>query len=84
MKKILVILSVIMIILSILIGSFLIGENAYNIIKEKQELKLKYSILQEENDMLYDYIENIDTFKTLDDAIEASQDLIDQIQMLYE
>ena len=32
----------------------------------------------------YDYIENIDTFKTLDDAIEASQDLIDQIQMLYE
>ena len=84
MKKILVILSVIMIISSILIGSFLIGENAYNKIKEKQELKLKYSVLQEENDMLYDYIENIDTFKTLDDAIEASQDLIDQIQMLYE
>ena len=84
MKKILVILSIIMIISSILIGSFLIGENAYNNIKEKEELKLKYSILQEENDMLYDYIENIDTFKTLDDAIEASQDLIDQIQMLYE
>ena len=84
MKKILVVLSIIMIISSILIGSFLIGENTYNKIREKEELKLKYSILQEENDMLYDYIENIDTFKTLDDAIEASQDLIDQIQMLYE
>lgn len=84
MKQILVILSIILVILSILAGSFLIGENAYNKIKEKEELKLKYSILQEENDMLYDYIENIDTFKTLDDAIEASQDLIDQIQMLYE
>ena len=84
MKQILTILSVILVISSILAGSFLIGKNAYNKIKEEQELKTRYSILQEENDMLYDYIENIDTFKTLDDAIEASQDLIDQIQMLYE
>ena len=40
MKKILVVLSIIMIISSILIGSFLIGENAYNKIREKEELKL--------------------------------------------
>lgn len=84
MKKILTIIAEIMVISSILIGSFLIGKTIYSTTKENQELKLKYSILQEENDMLYDYIENIDTFKTLDDAIEASQDLIDQIQMLYE
>lgn len=79
-----VIIGKILIISSILMGSFLIGKTIYNTAKEKQELKTRYSVLQEENDMLYDYIENIDTFKTLDDAIEASQNLIDQIQMLYE
>lgn len=89
MKTILIIIGETLVILSISMGILLIGnsiirKSTHNIIKEKQELKLKYSILQEENDMLYDYIENIDTFKTLDDAIEASQDLIDQIQMLYE
>lgn len=89
MKTILIIIGETLVILSISMGILLIGnsiirKSTYNIIKEKQELKLKYSVLQEENDMLYDYIENIDTFKTLDDAIEASQDLIDQIQMLYE
>lgn len=89
MKTILIIIGKTLILLSIsmgilLIGNSLIKRTTNNIIREKQELKLKYSILQEENDMLYDYIENIDTFKTLDDAIEASQDLIDQIQMLYE
>lgn len=89
MKTILTIIGQTLILLSIsmgilLIGNSLIKRTTNNIIREKQELKLKYSILQEENDMLYDYIENIDTFKTLDDAIEASQDLIDQIQMLYE
>ena len=84
-KKILSIIIHILLISFISICSFLIGKTIiYNVTKEKQELKIKYSVLQEENDMLYDYIENIDTFKTLDDAIEASQDLIDEIQMLYE
>ena len=84
MKRIFIIIAKILIVLFILIDGFIIGKTIYNTNKEKQELKLKYSVLQEENDMLYDYIENIDTFKTLDDAIEASQDLIDQIQMFYE
>lgn len=84
MKRTLIVIANISIVLFILIGSYLTWTAIYNKTKEKQELRIKYSILQEENDMLYDYIENIDTFKTLDDAIEASQDLIDQIQMLYE
>lgn len=84
MKRTLIVIANILVVLFILIGSYITWTTIYNRIKEKEELKLKYSILQEENDMLYDYIENIDTFKTLDDAIEASQDLIDQIQMLYE
>ena len=84
MERIFIIIAKILIVLFILIDGFIIGKTIYNTNKEKQELKIKYSVLQEENYMLYDYIENIDTFKTLDDAIEASQDLIDQIQMLYE
>lgn len=39
-----------------------------------------YRDSQEENDTLYQFIENIDTFKTLDDAVESSQDLIDYLQ----
>ena len=84
MKRTLIVIANILVVLFILIGNYLTWTAIYNKTKEKQELRIKYSILQEENDMLYDYIENIDTFKTLDDAIEASQDLIDQIQMLYE
>ena len=42
------------------------------------------NILDEENEILYTFIENIDTFKTLEDAIKASEDVIDQIQFLYE
>ena len=39
-----------------------------------------YRDSQEENDTLYQFIENIDTFKTLDDAVESSQDLMDYLQ----
>ena len=39
-----------------------------------------YRNSQEENDTLYQFIENIDTFKTLDDAVESSQDLMDYLQ----
>lgn len=42
------------------------------------------NILDEENEILYTFIENIDTFKNLEDAIKASQDVIEQIQFLYE
>lgn len=84
MKRTLIVIANILVVLLIFIGSYLTWTTIYNKTKEKQELKLKYSVLQEENNMLYDYVENIDTFKTLDDAIEASQNLIDQIQMLYE
>lgn len=43
-----------------------------------------YRDSQEENDTLYQFIENIDTFKTLDDAVESSQDLMDYLQFNYE
>lgn len=43
-----------------------------------------YRDSQEENDTLYQFIENIDTFKTIDDAVESSQDLIDYLQFNYE
>ena len=42
------------------------------------------NILNEENEILYTFIENIDTFKSLEDAIKASEDVIEQIQFLYE
>lgn len=89
MKTILIIIGKTLVLLSIsmgilLIGNYLIRKTTNNIFKEYKELKLKYSVLQEENNMLYNYVENIDTFKTIDDAIEESQNLIDEIQMLYE
>jgi hypothetical protein len=51
-----------------------------NLKAENVALIEMYRDSQEENDTLYQFIENIDTFKTLDDAVESSQDLMDYIQ----
>lgn len=48
------------------------------------EIPENINILNEENEILYTFIENIDTFKSLEDAIKASEDVIEQIQFLYE
>lgn len=42
------------------------------------------NILDEENEILYTFIENIDTYKSIEDAVKASGDVIEQIQFLYE
>lgn len=44
----------------------------------------RYEDLVYENETLWKYIENIDTFKTLDDAIEYRDDLIEQLQFIDE
>lgn len=77
-------ISLIIAIVSIIVSIFIISDIKSDYKYRELILIEQYRNLQEENDMLYKYVENIDTFKTLDDAIEASQDLIDQIQMLYE
>ena len=51
-----------------------------NLKAENVVLIEQYRDLEEENDTLYNFIENIDTFKTLDDAVESSQDLMDYLQ----
>lgn len=77
-------ISLIVAIVTIVISMFIVSDTQSDYESKIIVLTEQYRELEEENDMLYDYVENIDTFKTLDDAIEASQDLIDQIQMLYE
>lgn len=59
--------------------------------KEIVELKQNTSIIQQryddaiyENELLWQYIENIDTFKSLDDAVEYRDDLIEQLQFIEE
>ena len=59
--------------------------------KEIVELKQSTSIIQQryddaiyENELLWQYIENIDTFKSLDDAVEYRDDLIEQLQFIGE
>lgn len=77
-------ISLIVSIITVIISMFTISDVQSDCKSKEIALTEQYRKLEEENDMLYNYVENIDTFKTLDDAIEASQDLIDQIQMLYE
>lgn len=77
-------ISSIVAIVTVIISMFVISDVQSDCKSKEIALTEQYRNIQEENDMLYHYVENIDTFKTLDDAIEASQDLIDQIQMLYE
>ena len=59
--------------------------------KEIVELKQNTSIIQQryddaiyENELLWQYVENIDTFKSLDDAVEYRDDLIEQLQFIEE
>lgn len=59
---------------------FLAMDKISNLKAENVALIEMYRDSQEENDTLYQFIENIDTFKTLDDAVESSQDLIDYLQ----
>lgn len=63
---------------------FSVADKISNLKAENVALIEMYRDSQEENDTLYQFIENIDTFKTLDDAIESSQDLIDYLQFNYE
>ena len=59
---------------------FLAMDKISNLKAENIALIEMYRDSQEENDTLYQFVENIDTFKTLDDAVESSQDLIDYLQ----
>lgn len=59
--------------------------------KEINEVKQNTSIIQQryddaiyENELLWQYIENIDTFKSLDDAVEYRDNLIEQLQFIGE
>lgn len=59
--------------------------------KEIVEIKENTSIIQQryddaiyENELLWQYIENIDTFKSLDDAVEYRDNLIEQLQFIGE
>ena len=77
-------ISLIISIITVIASIFILSDAQSDYESKEIALIEQHRRLEEENDMLYHYVENIDTFKTLDDAIETSQDLIDQIQMLYE
>ena len=63
---------------------FMLGKKNGELATDNFRLNNRVSILVDENEMMYRYIENIDTFKTLENAIQASEDLYDDIQFLYE
>lgn len=82
MKKYIIIAIIVNVIAIILWFSAM--DKISNLKAENVALIEMYRDSQEENDTLYQFIENIDTFKTLDDAVESSQDLIDYLQFDYE
>lgn len=67
-------------IITIVLSIFVISDVKSDYKSKEIALIEQYRDLEEENDILYSFIENIDTFKTLDDAVESSQDLIDYLQ----
>ena len=71
-------------IITIVLSIFVISDIQSDYKSKEIALTEYYRQIEEENDILYSFIENIDTFKTLDDAIESSQDLIDYLQFNYE
>ena len=48
------------------------------------ELMQRYEDLVYENEILWTYIENVDSFKTLEDAVSARDRIYEQIQFIDE
>lgn len=84
MKKHTIIIATIILMFIIVGICFSVIDKISNLKAENVALIEMYRDSQEENDTLYQFIENIDTFKTLDDAVESSQDLMDYLQFNYE
>lgn len=80
-----------LLLLAITVSAVLIFAKIAQSDKEIAEIKQNTSIIQQryddaiyENELLWQYIENIDTFKSLDDAVEYRDDLIEQLQFIEE
>lgn len=71
-------------IITIVLSIFVISDIQSDCKSKEIALIEQYRELEEENDILYNFIENIDTYKNLDDAIQASEDLFDYLQFNYE
>ena len=77
-------ISLIIAIIVIIISIFVISDVKSDCKSKEIALIEQYRNLEEENDILYSFIENIDTYKDLDDAVQASENLFDYIQFNYE
>lgn len=55
-----------------------------NIEADLEYLKEDYKYTIQENDLIWSYIENVDTYKSLDDAIKYRDDLINHLQFIDE
>lgn len=80
LSYIILIVAIVVIVISI----FVVSDIKSDYKSKEIALIEQYRDLEKENDILYSFIENIDTFKTLDDAVESSQDLMDYLQFNYE
>lgn len=75
---------VIMLIIFLTFSFIRIDKQLLNANIKLDNISERYEDLVYENETLWKYIENIDTFKTLDDAIEYRDDLIEQLQFIDE
>lgn len=55
-----------------------------NIEADLKYLKEDYKYTVQENDLIWSYIENVDTYKSIDDAIKYRDDLINHLQFIDE
>lgn len=75
----------------ILIASFVTSLDAIRAIKkinnieaDLKYLKEDYKYTVQENDLIWSYIENVDIYKSIDDAIKYRDDLINHLQFIDE
>lgn len=81
------VLSMIVLGLMVLLFTFMISAVNDNINEVKEQtsvLQQHYDDMVYENELLWTYIENVDTFKSLDDAVKYRDDLIEQLQFIDE
>lgn len=64
--------------------SFTITRDLVKLNTRMEQVTNRYEDLVYENEILWTYVENIDTFKTLEDAISARDRIYSQIQFIDE
>lgn len=63
---------------------FRITSKIDNMAEDVETMRMNYMYIVIENEAIYEYIDNLDTYKTFNDALKGREELYSQLQHLEE